>query len=413
MKKILSFFFYILLFLLIASLGFPILIDLVLIFVFFILIKNNLPAVSFFVFLFLILVSANLLFIKKLQDKEIFYRAHEKFSDKDFIYKKNINYEMTMPHGDIPALDFCNDSISINEVRTQKFITDKNGYRNDFYNLESADIVLIGDSFIAGSSSSQEDTPANILMNLTNKKVYSLASISDPESYEFHIKKNLKHMDKNIKLLIFYFAGNDFEYHFENNNKYLNYNGIQIPYLKYKIRFGYERLERNKDKLFIEKLSTLYKNNFFYKKIRPKSQRAYKKILSKWTNACLVEIQNIKNFDIGFYYKEIKNYKNVSTHIITDQEILKKIYKVYYIPTKYIIYKKYFNKEETKKNDLVYLKENYKKLGIQVEDLTPILQQAADDNLKNDKFIYWRDDTHWNKLGIITAMKFIENDLKK
>ena len=31
-------------------------------------------------------------------------------------------------------------------------------------------------------------------------------------------------MNENAKLLIFYFAGNDFNYHFEQNSKYLTHN---------------------------------------------------------------------------------------------------------------------------------------------------------------------------------------------
>jgi hypothetical protein len=412
LMRIYFFLLYLLIFVSISSFGFPIIIDFFIIIILFFII-NNLFSLLFLFFLILALLSTNILFIDKIKDKEIYYRAHEKFSDANYIYQKNINHEMLMPYGDIVALDFCNDLSKIKQARKEKFITDENGYRNDSNNLSNADIILVGDSFIAGIGNTQEDIPANILMNLIDKKVYSLTAIADPRAYEYHIKRNLNNMNENAKLLIFYFAGNDFNYHFEQNSKYLNYNGIQTTYIKYKTRFFYETLERNKDKLFIKILNKFYQKNFFYKKIRPKSQRIFKKFLSKWTNSCPVKYHNINNLDVGFYYNELKNYVSVNTHIISDQNVLKKIHKIYYIPTKYEVYKKYFSKEDVRNDDLIYLKDNYEKLGIQVIDLTPILKLAADEYLKNNEFIYWRDDTHWNRLGIFSAMKFIKDDLKK
>lgn len=222
-----------------------------------------------------------------------------------------------------------------------------------------------------------------------------------------HLERNLKNFSKHAEILLFYFAGNDFHYEFKKNKKFIFYQGIPIPYLTYKIRFGYERLERNKDKFFMKISSKLYNKNFFYKKIRPKSQRLTKSMLANWTKTCPVEYHYINKIKVGFYYKPPTNFISVRTHIITNDEILKKIKKIYYIPTKFQVYSKYINNEEIKNDDYKYLKLNYEKLGIEVEDLTDILVKSADINLKNNKLIYWKDDTHWNKIGITTAIKHI------
>ena len=145
--------------------------------------------------------------------------------------------------------------------------------------------------------------------------------------------------------------------------------------------------------------------------IRPKSQRLTKKILARWTKNCSVEYHVINNTKIGFYYNSPKNFTNVSTKIITNQKILNKIKKIYYIPTKFQIYSKYINNEKINKDDYEYLKLNYNQLGIEVEDLTNILILSAEKYLKQNKFIYWKDDTHWNELGIISAMKYISNNI--
>ena len=161
----------ILLFFLISSYGFPIIVDLFLSVLIIYIIKFNFYNLIIINFLLLILtIPLNILLIKGLKEKDIFYRAHEKFIDEKGIYKKNISSEMMMPHGDIVAADHCVKHNNIIEPRIQKFITDKNGFRNDITDIEDAEIILVGDSFIVGSSNTQEDTPANILNKLTKKK---------------------------------------------------------------------------------------------------------------------------------------------------------------------------------------------------------------------------------------------------
>ncbi len=413
MKLIINIFLSISLFLLISSYGLPIIVDLLILFSIIYLIRfnylNNLIIIN--LLLITLTISLNILMIKNLKEEDLFYRAHEKFVDKDAIYKKNISTEILMPHGDIIPNATCKLEESIIEPRIQKFITDKNGFRNDKVEIEDAEIVLVGDSFVAGSSNSQENIPANILGKLSGKKVSAITVIEGPDYYKMHIEKNLDKLGKDTQILLFYFAGNDFNYQFKKDKKYIYYDGVPIPYLKYKIRFGYQRLERNKDKVFIKILSNIYKKNFFYKKIRPKSQRLTKRILAKWTKNCSVEYHVINNTKIGFYYNSPKNYTNVSTKIITNQKILDKIKKIYYIPTKIQIYSKFINNEKINKDDFEYLKSNYEKLGIEVEDLTNILTLSAEEHLKQRKFIFWKDDTHWNELGITAAMKHISDKI--
>ena len=73
---------------------------------------------------------------------------------------------------------------------------------------------------------------------------------------------------------------------------------------------------------------------------------------------------------------------------------------IFFIPIKYNVYSKYINNEDIDKNDFEFLKDNYNKLGIDVVDLTDLLMLSAEKYQKKGKFIYWRDDTHWNVNGI-------------
>ena len=184
----------------------------------------------------------------------------------------------------------------------------------------------------------------------------------------------------------------------------------QVSNFKYNIRLKYESLERTKDRWFIKRWNFIYENNFFYKKIRPKSQRYFKRILATWTNTCPIIYHQINNQDIGFYYQPLKTYKNVSTHIIENTKILDKIEMIFYIPIKYNVYSKFIDDESIDKNDFEFLKNKYEKLDVNVVDLTELLQLSAEKYLQKGKFIYWRDDTHWNINGINEVMENIRRN---
>lgn len=63
--------------------------------------------------------------------------------------------------------------------RNERWITDKLGYRNDAF-VEQADVLIIGDSFIAGTGLSQEDLLSNKLQRKFGNgfKVYNMAPSS-------------------------------------------------------------------------------------------------------------------------------------------------------------------------------------------------------------------------------------------
>ena len=409
-QLILKFLLSALLFLLLASFGLPILLDLVITLIIIFLVRFNfysLIILNFSILIFSILSNA-ILINKYYEEGNTFYRSHDKFYHKNGIYKKNINSQMMIPHGDILAIDYCDNykNKDIKEPRFQNFITDENGYRNDETNISDAEIILVGDSFIAATASTQAHTPANILQQITNKKTYALTVISDPKYYEFNLINHIDKINPKAKFFLFYFAGNDFVYEMQNGK--LKYFTIkQFSNFNHYIKLKYESLERSKDRWFIKRWDFIYKRNYFYKKIRPKSQRYFKKILAIWTNTCPVIYQRINDKDIGFYYQPIKNYKSVSTHIIKDPKILEKIEMIFFIPIKYNVYRKFINNEDIDKSDFEFLKENYNNLGINVIDLTEFLKSTAEKYQKKGKFIYWRDDTHWNLNGINEVMENI------
>ena len=179
--------------------------------------------------------------------------------------------------------------------------------RNDRTNIEDAEIILVGDSFITANGTTQEHIPSNILSEISGKKVAALSYGGlDAMDYEIFIDK---HLDKIKKI---------------DGSKYFEWGGHQLPLVSGKIRVAYERLERNKDKFLLRVLS---EKNYFLRNIRAKSHIMYRKFFSKLHNTnSPIKYFKIGNKAVGFFYNENSEINNeYNTYIFKDNKILERI----------------------------------------------------------------------------------------
>lgn len=387
--------------------GLPFLIDLIIFFIFFIIfVKNKYLFFTYNIFFLISIFFINIFVLDKTSEKKQSLNSHKKFLSENK-YRKNINEIVNNPTGDLIALDTCTNSLANYKINKgdQKFVTDEFGYRNTSNAIIQSDYILVGNSIILGAQLSQNNILSEQLNSISKYKFSNIAIGGiGPKGYENNMLTLLPHLNDDQKFLLFYFEGNDF--YFDKKNTDFYWYGIKISKYKYKLRFGYERLERNKDKILNKKI---FNKNYLYQNIRPHSQRLYNKLLSHWTRSCLVEWKNINNKKVGFLYKyyELDDYK---TYIIKNKNLLEKIEKVFFIPSKYSTYENYLNNSLSIKNrinKINFLKKEYKKLNIEVVNLTKELQKETDKEIKNGKFTYFQDDTHLNKLGIKILSKYI------
>lgn len=386
-------------FLIIILIGLPFIIDLIIFFIFiFLFIKNKILFFSYNIFFIISILFINLFVLNSPIEKKQLVNGHKKFSFENK-YKKNINKLVKSPQGDLIALDTCTEKIHNYkiDIDDQQFVTDELGFRNKPNAIKQSNYILVGDSIIMGSRLSQKNILSEKLTSNSNIKFANIAvGGTGPRIYESNMIEILPILKNNQKFLLFYFEGNDFYFNKKNENFY--WYGIKIPKYKYKLRFGYERIERNKDKLLKKKY---FKKNYLYQNIRPHSQRFYNKLLSKWTNSCLVEWKIINNQKVGFLYKYYQINQH-ETYIIKNNDLIKKIEKVFFVPTKYSVYENYFNNKISKinrKNKYEFLKKEYNKLNIEVIDLTKVFQSNSKNEIKNNKFLFFQDDTHLNEFG--------------
>jgi hypothetical protein len=77
------------------------------------------------------------------------------------------------------------------------------------------------------------------------------------------------------------------------------------------------------------------------------------------------------------------------------------------VPEKFTVYRPFFSTPETAQDVpteyLDQVESALKRAGIPVVNLLPVFRQAAIGGLANHRYIYRRDDTHWNPGGVQIA----------
>lgn len=264
--------------------------------------------------------------------------------------------------------------------------TDKLGFRNDEF-IEKADIVLVGDSFIVGSSLTQDDILSNMLSTeLCNElTIYNLAPVSFSD-FLFYL--NNQYIQK-PKILIFSIVEREVPAEINTSNKL------------YK-KLGYKIEELGFPSIFLDKSLRLYS--------------------LKWLNARLNNttgsgMQGINNSEMFFFNGQsqeynysaikptvdiIKSYKDLCDSLGIEFIFLP-------IPNKETVY-----------YELVPFEEQPNYIDILCDEL--ISNQVTSINtlalynsyrLYNSELLYHTDDTHWNPKGVGIVAKALANQVRE
>ena len=333
----------------------------------------------------------------------VHYRPNDKLMTHFNFYEPNEKVKMKMPYGDLGAMTAGNDLYkSIHEPRFVEFITDRNGYRNKD-EIVDADFALIGDSFVVGNGTSQDSILSENLSRSLDYKFVNLGYPGSPYDYEIIAKQKLKLYGKKVKIFLFYFEGNDFT----------NSHSAEPP-KKFIFRKYIKELESFKSKY----LNLIYpKDHTLVRAIRRKGMSSYSKIQnfikSKISSQNLeykdqinkVKIIKIGSKNIGFLqsYTDATNSKVLNAYKIKDNEVLKNIEAIFFIPTKFRVY------NDIEKNlGFETLNNLYLDNCIPIINTTNELKKKASELVLNDEYVFWRDDTHLNKFGIDVISKLIK-----
>lgn len=333
---------------------------------------------------------------------QINYRAHEILQTTNRKYLPNMNIEMVQPFGDLYAIGSQNEHLDeIVEARDIIFTTDSLGYRNQKFQSEP-NYLLIGDSFIVGNGTSQYEILSEQLEKILGEKIYNLGYPGYPQNYENTLKENEIFKTNKKNIILFYFEGNDFWLPIDLNK--------EVKTLS-RIKSIIQKLETYKSNYLL----SIYPNNFqFVRLINRKGQKSYADIYHLLTNyrniphKSKIMTEEIFGEKVGFLrlYNEISEAEVLETYIWDDADLIKSIKYVVFIPTKYRVY------HDLDRNlPLEILRKGYEEFSVEVIDLTHVLRSAAMEQGKYGKFVYWRDDTHWNGIGIGAVANYLAGTL--
>ncbi len=124
------------------------------------------------------------------------------------IYKPQRQGEMLIPFGDLVAIDGRTRS-AIAEPRLVHYHIDSLGFRNDA-DYAGEQVLLVGDSIVAGSGSTQADILSDQLKRDYGIAAYNLAFPGELHSYVRYVQGFFKTHQSGPKAYIFLFEGNDF-----------------------------------------------------------------------------------------------------------------------------------------------------------------------------------------------------------
>ena len=327
-------------------------------------------------------------------DDRIYYREHERFTvyngDMQMSgYKKNVDAVVKMPFGDTYAVGGEKD-IEI-EPRIIRFRTDSLGFRNDAP-YRGQKYVLVGDSFTVGSDNTQEDTLQSQLKQTYGIDTYCLAYPGGiPEYVKYILYLQRKYKD-DFKVLLFLFEGNDFPESYSRRELL-----IKKPWLK----------------AFFQRYRSFFTETVLYRYTYSIAAKRSKKSFT--ASVLTVKGHKIADFKEYIAATERETYHFPERIIPMLSMVRNRIDHIYFIPTKFRVYYPFLEKEGGKplpNAQWEAVKALSESRRIPCTDLTGPLTAESEKLLKEDKFTYWKDDSHWNRLGMAVAARVVSEQIR-
>lgn len=324
-----------------------------------------------------------------------YYRPHEMLALQK-AHKPSKSIEMRMPHGDLLAIDPMFDR-SLAVPREVRFYTDDLGFRNE-RPFSDQKLLVVGDSFVAGDGSSQEDTITTRLTAEQQIPAYNLGFQAGPFGYAERIEWARQQFPSSACVVLLMFEGNDFQLvdPAELRSRQAVPQGLQD------VIKGYIHLVRDR---------------FILSKVVYGLITRAQEIMNQRSGDAKVEaaprsfVGTLHGEPMGFLagYAEVTRRASFDDHgFIRDMLLRAPPDMIFFVPEKFRIYGPLLDRDgpaELPHSQWQYLSTVAAELGIDAFDLTPALSANSAELLKSGELTYWRDDTHWNGQGTSIAAR--------
>jgi hypothetical protein len=315
------------------------------------------------------------------------------------LYKPHRQGTMDIPFGDLVALD-RKTMPAIAEPRRVRYHIDAAGFRNDA-DYTGQKVLLVGDSFIAGSGNTQKDLLSDQLQRDYGIPAYNLGFPGELHSYVRYVEGFFKTHPSGPKALIFLFEGNDFP---------LPKPGKASSSKKKPSEPSSFEMAR---KEFQQSLKELLVYRYGFSLFHIIKNRLWPSAHSK---VIVMTLQGPGHLQMGFLKAYVAATERASYDAGDDfflklSRIKKHLGGIFFIPTKFRIY--YTMLEGGPRPPLPnaqweYVKATAGRLGVRCVDLTGPLQEESRRLLPEGKLTYWKDDSHWNRYGIAVAAREVQ-----
>ncbi|MEJ2092075.1 MAG: hypothetical protein P8X65_07750 [Syntrophobacterales bacterium] len=311
----------------------------------------------------------------------LLYRSpHEMLATFDYRlghgrYHRNRQGEMHIPFGDMVSLN-RQLKPTIGEPRLMRYKTDSLGFRNDA-DYRNEPLLLVGDSFIAGSGSTQADLLSAQLTRDYGIPAYNLAFPGKLHSYVRYVQTFFKtYRNSDARVLLFLFEGNDFPP--GQPKSAVKPHKTETPPSTFRI--ARKEFQQSLKELLVYRYAySLY--HLLNKKLRPAS----------YPQVTVIKVQGPRDLYLGFLDEYIKVTRRT--------------------PTKFRVYYNLLDLEPRPPlpdAQWAFLQEQARRLGVRCVNLTGPLQEESRRLLPEGKLTFWKDDSHWNRYGMAVAARTIQ-----
>lgn len=338
----------------------------------------------------------------------VYYRPHERFALYDFDrhhprYASNVDYRGLIPHGDLIVLAV--EAKPEPEPREVEFRTDEYGFRNR-QAYQGEPYVAVGDSFIAGSGTTQRDIVTEQLRELHGIPTYNLAHPGGAWDYVRFVDAFVSRYGPKARMVLFLFEGNDLP---APSPRDAERDTAPEADVWTRLRNGVKRYRS-----WFKRSATYRYIRATYDRLRYDASGAQER----------VELHPISDSPVGFYKQYIAITRSggrlenpiLERRLATLREHLALLV---FIPTKYRVYCEHIvscsGKDGSRRlpnRRWEFVQRLGEQLGIPTLDLTPDLAAASNRLLVEGELTFWRDDTHWNHHGMGVAATQVADKLR-
>jgi hypothetical protein len=327
-------------------------------------------------------------------------------------FRANAFYENPLSYGDLAALG---NLPQYRQYRREIFSTDTFGFRRNSLLKpppEKADILVVGDSFIVGTGVNDDETLSAKLERSLGFGVYNGGG-HDTDRQDLDYILALAHRLNIRKGTVIY---EYYQRHSLPSREYLfgdtTSEGANYSCQDWKTRFfiwydGF--VDTSPLQIFFQRMFKRLQNN----SILPNSLRSE------------VTIKTLKNGEPMLFYSrdfvvsrlerrpiDVSGFSNLAAELRKHNLRLVLLL----VPTKYAVYRPLLRDDDTEKVDqssyLDLVEKTLREFQIPVINLLHPFRKKAQEDYQQGRYIYWRDDTHWNSRGVeLAAQEILQQKL--